>query len=389
MKEKKIVGFITSTDPNDKRSWSGIHYRMYQSLMNEFEEVYLFGPLPKGKVLKKTLRLLEKIHLKIFSKKYNTDHNIVSSKFYAHKIKTKLKRKKIDVLFAPASSTEIAYLKTSIPICYLSDTSFSQINEYYNSFSGISSLSIKESNRIEEKAITNSTTQVYSSHWAANHVLNHYTAESKNVHVVSFGANIDWVPNKSDIKKDFNSPINLLFLGVNWKRKGGDIALEAFNILTSKGYDITLTICGCVPPYEIKNPKITIIPFLNKNNSEEYNDFLKLLHQTHLLLVPTRADCTPIVFCEANAFAIPVITTDTGGVTSIIENNINGFALPFESKPINYADQIETLLNDRLKLKELSEQSRKKFEEELNWESWGKKMREIILLTINKNTFNK
>jgi len=384
MKEKITVGFITSTNPNDKRSWSGIHYRMYQSLLNEFEEVYIFGPIAKPKILHKTLKLLQKIHLRLFSKRYNYEHNILSSKFFAYKINAKLKNIKADVLFAPAASTEIAYLKTSIPIYYLSDTSFSQINEYYDSFSGISSLSIKESNWIEKKAITNSTIQIYSSDWAANHVINNYSADSKNVHVINFGANIDVAPDKINIKKDFNSTINLLFLGVNWKRKGGDIVLETFNILINKGYDITLTICGCIPSDEITNPKITVIPFLNKNNTEEYNYFLKLLNQTHLLFVPTRADCTPIVFCEANAFGIPVITTDTGGVSSIIKNNVNGFALPFESKAIKYADQIEILLNDRITLKELSEQSRQKFDEELNWNSWGKKMKEVILATINK-----
>lgn len=384
MKEKKIVGFITATDPNDKRSWSGIHYRMYESLLNEFDEVYLFGPIHKSNALKKTLNLLKKIHFKIFSKKYNTSHNIISSKFYAYKINAKLKNKKIDILFAPAASTEIAYLKTSIPICYLSDTSFGQINGYYEDFSGLSPLSIKESDWIEKKAITNSTTQVYSSNWAADYVINNYKADPTNVHTVNFGANIDLIPSEPTIKKEFNGTINLLFLGVDWKRKGGDITLDAFTILLNKGYDITLTICGCIPPVQITNSRIKTIPFLNKNNTEEYNHFLKILYQTHLLFVPTRADCTPIVFCEASAYGIPIITTNTGGISSIVENNRNGFALPFESKSIEYADQIEILLNDHEKLKELSIQSRKKFEEELNWNSWGKKMREILLLTMDK-----
>lgn len=358
---------------------------MYQSLLNEFDEVHLFGPITKNEAFEKKIRIVKRIHSKIFSKKYNSIHNILSSKFYASKINETLKAKKIDILFAPAASTEIAYLKTSIPICYLPDTSFGQINEYYGGFSGLSALSIKESNWIEKKAIANSATQVYSSNWAADYVIKNYKADRTNIYTVSFGANIDLIPDETAIKKDFNGPINLLFLGMDWKRKGGDIAIEAFTILLNKGYNITLTICGCVPPDQTTNPRIKIIPFLNKNNPEEYDDFLKLLYQTHLLFVPTRADCTPIVFCEASAYSIPVITTNTGGVSSIIENNINGFALPFESKPIEYADQIEVLLNDRIKLKELSMLSRQKFNEELNWNSWGKKMREILLLTIHKN----
>ena len=384
MKEKKTVGFITATNPKDKRSWSGTHNKMYESLLNEFDEVYLFGPIKKSRILSNTLRIFDGIQLKLFSKRYNKQHNIISSKFYAFKINAKLKNKKIDVLFAPAASTEIAYLKTSIPICYLSDTSFSQINDYYKSFSSISSLSIKESNLIEKKAITKSTTQVYSSNWAAEYVINNYNANKSNVFTVSFGANINFIPTESDIKKEFNKTINFLFLAADWERKGGDIVLEVFDILINKGYDITLSICGCNPPNQITNPKIKITPFLNKNRDEDNNYFFKILYQTHLMFIPTRADCTPIVFCEANAFGIPVITTNTGGVSSIIENDINGFTLPLKSKPIDYANQIQILLDNRKKMKELSVQSRKKFEEKLNWNSWGKKMREILLLTMAK-----
>ncbi|MEG0850178.1 MAG: hypothetical protein RSH24_09955, partial [Flavobacterium sp.] len=64
MKEKKIVGFITASDPNDKRSWSGIHYRMYKALLNEFDEVYVLGPMPKSSALNKTLKIFNKIHIK-------------------------------------------------------------------------------------------------------------------------------------------------------------------------------------------------------------------------------------------------------------------------------------------------------------------------------------
>jgi len=384
MKEKLTVGYITSTDPRDKRSWSGIHYKMYESLLNEFEEVYLFGPIKKKRILDKLLRMLNDIHLKVFSKKYNKHHNIISSKFFANKINSQLKKKKIDVLFVPASSTEIAFLNTSIPICYLSDTSFSQINEYYQMFSGFSSLSNKESNLIEQKAISNSQTQVYSSNWAAEYVINNYSAKKENIYIINFGANIDFVPRLSDINKDFNNTINFLFLGIDWKRKGGNIAVETFDILVNRGNDISLTICGCTPPNHISNPRIKVIPFLDKNKDDDNNEFLNLLYKTHLLFVPTRADCTPIVFCEANAFGIPVITTDTGGVTTIIKENINGFALPFDSKPIDYANQIQILLDDRTEIQKLSNQSRKLFDEELNWNTWGKKMREILLHTINK-----
>jgi len=385
MNKKIKVGYLTSSNPLDKRSWSGTHFKMYESLKNKFEEVYILGPLKKSIFLKVTLLVFSLTHFLVFFKKYKKNHSKLLSKYYAYKINRKFKNKKIDVIFAPAGSAEIAYLKTSIPICYLSDTSFGQITNYYSSFSNISRFSFKEANLIEQLAINNSFTQVYSSNWAADYVINNYNAVKEHVFTVNFGANIDFVPERILLEKDFNSTINLLFLGVNWKRKGGNIVLETFDILINKGYDVTLTICGCTPPNLIDNPNIKIIPFLDKNDSKAHDEFLNILYNTHLLFVPTRADCTPIVFCEANAFGIPVITTNTGGVEAIIKNDVNGYVLPLEATPNDYATKIQSLLDYRLILNSMAISSRKKFEKELNWHVWGEKMREILLLTAQRN----
>lgn len=390
MKEKLIVGYLTAQNPKDKRSWSGTHYNMYHSLLKEFDEVYLIGPINYNIAIKLVLLINTFIGYIFYFKKYDRSHSLLLSKFYASQIKKKIDNRKIDVIFAPVAATEIAYLKSSLPICYLSDSSFEQLANYYDRFSNIPSFSFKESNIIEKNALEKSVTHVYSSSWAAEYVINNYKVDKSSVFIVKFGANLDFIPQKANLNKQFNSTINFLFLGVDWERKGGEIVLETFRILINKGYDITLTICGCIPPYSLANDdKIKIVPFLDKNKSEEYQVLLKILDNTHLLFVPTRADCTPIVFCEANAFGIPVITTDTGGVSSLIENGVNGYALPFSSTPDDYATAVQSLLGNRKKLRNLALRSRKKFENELNWDIWGKKMREILRKTKYSNSKSK
>jgi len=61
---------------------------------------------------------------------------------------------------------------------------------------------------------------------------------------VEFGANI---PTPSDYKIDIQTDIcNLVFIGKNWQKKGGDKVLGAYRKLKSDGFRCTLTIIGSI-----------------------------------------------------------------------------------------------------------------------------------------------
>lgn len=383
MKSKVRVGFLTAKDPKDKTSWSGTMFRMFDALEKQYETVIPIGPVHKPIWLKVFLELINLSHRVFFQKRFNKQHNSFLSKYYAKRFTQLLAEEKVDVIFAAAASVEIAYLEAEVPICYLSDTSFGQINDYYEHYSSLSDRSRKESNLIESLAISKSKTAVYPSKWAADYVIKCYEIAKENVHVVKFGANLNSTPVPDDLKgKSFQGPIKILFLGVDWKRKGGDIVFESFLELLQKGYEVELTVCGCIPPVE--DPKMKVIPFLNKNLKEDNDTFIELLKTSHLLFVPTRAECLGIVFCEASAFAMPVITTDTGGVTSVVENGVNGYALPLQAQSEEYVKKIMELLDDRTLLEQLSVSSREKFDRELNWDVWGNSMVSVLEKTIDK-----
>jgi glycosyltransferase involved in cell wall biosynthesis len=110
-----------------------------------------------------------------------------------------------------------------------------------------------------------------------------------------------------------------------------------------------------------------------------------LYKRSHLFFLPTRAECFGIVFCEANSYGIPVISTDTGGVSSVIQNDINGYLLALSATHKDYYEEIVKLLINRNKLKEISISSREKYLRDLNWGIWGIQMKEIITATYNKS----
>ncbi len=373
------IGYLTAQDPTNKRSWSGTHYFMLQELEGRFGQVIILGPVKTKIWIKNTLIIFNGFHKLVFGKKFNRQHNNLLSIYYARQFRRKIRRSEIDILVAPAASTEIAHLKSQVPIIYISDTSFNQIKDYYETYSNFSAWSNKFSDRIEQKAILNSRALVYSSNWAADHARKHYKIGKIKVYVFPFGANIDKVSSRKDVPKEFTGTLNLLFLGRQWERKGGPLVVETVRKLNKAGYKVHLTICGCSPPIEIEEQFITVYKFLDKNKEDENDIFLKIMYGSHLLFLPTKADCTPIVFCEAAAFGLPVLSRDTGGVNSIIRQGENGILLPETAEAQDYYNVLVGLLENPEQLKEMSGRSRSLFETKLNWTIWGDSIEKVIL----------
>ncbi len=53
----------------------------------------------------------------------------------------------------------------------------------------------------------------------------------------------------------------------------------------------------------------------------------RLFAESHFLLLPSRADCAPVVIAEAGSFGVPVVASDVGGISTAVRNGINGYVL--------------------------------------------------------------
>jgi glycosyltransferase involved in cell wall biosynthesis len=346
---------------------------MYRSLSESFEVVEVAGPINQRIV--KPFGIINKIARLFFNKGYNHKNSIAVSYILSKIFQQRLKGKKYDYILAPAASSEIAFLNTNIPIIYYTDSSFGQLNEYYESFSNLFRFSAKESNFIEQKALLNATYIAYPSEWARKYVLKNYQLNALPK-VIPMGANIDeeqivYVP--KTIHKD--EEINILFLGVDWFRKGGEKVFDTFLLLSEK-YNVNLTVCGCIPP--VTHPKMKVIPFLNKNDASQMGSFTELFQHTHLLFLPSKAECFGIVFCEASAFGIPSITTNTGGIPNAVIDGENGYCLDVNATPSEYFNTISQLIENPSQYQSLSASSRALYLSTLNWNHWAHSIAELI-----------
>lgn len=362
------IAFLTATDPTDRKSWSGIHSCMFETLKSHFPNTVAVGPLEGGFALQKG-RFKSLFNKMLLHKRYDYSHSKSLSKHYAKLIEKKLKELQPDLIFSPTGSTLIAYLKTNIPIISLSDATVKTMIGYYEGYTNLTVASEKEAIDIERRNINNSSVCLYPSEWAANSAINDFGAHPEKIKIFPLGANFRKIPSANEL--NFDKPMDIvkfLFLGVEWERKGGKLVIETMKKLKENGIPSELTICGCTPTID-ENLEIKIIPFIDKNTPEGEKKIGELFQKSHYLFLPSKAECFGIVFCEASSFGIPSLTFNTGGIGGAIQDGINGY------KAKNYAPEefiswITDHKNNPNKYTSLAKSSRKLFDEKLNWNSW-------------------
>ena len=367
------IAFLTSTDPRNRRSWSGLHYMLAQTLQEHVGEVSYLGPVSLRYWFGLGDRLNKLVGWLSQGRRYHYSISVLTSKMYAAVFARKLKHGQYDLIFAPASYTEFAYLDTRLPIIYCCDSTITQLIDYYAGLSKLLLVSKRELAHIEQRAIDRADLLVYSSHWAADSAIHDFKAPANKVAVVPFGANFPVVPTRAEALHHPLQPgkCRLLFVGVEWARKGGAIAVATLVTLRALGVEAELTVCGCVPPAGVEHPDLTVIPFLDKNNPEQLSQLVALYRAADFFLLPTRAECAAIAFCEASSFGLPSFTTDTGGIADFVEDGINGYRLSLAAGGEEFAAAITKVLADPVRYQELRRTSRNLYEEKLNWDAWG------------------
>lgn len=373
------IAYLSVNDPLDKRSWSGTTYYIGQTLKKNVGEVDFLGPIEQPWLLDKLLRGVAKFTRIVFKKEYNTKYSLLLSWYTSRALKKKMKGREYDCVVAPAAATEFSYFDTHLPSIYISDTTFELISHYYTKdFGMISRFSKWEGGHLEKRSLRKASLIVYFSRWAERSAIEDYGIASEKIGVMPLGANMDHAPGREGMfEKEKNPVLTLLYLAVEWERKGGDIAYDALLHLHKMGMDARLIVCGCIPPENVRHPQLEIIPFLNKNIPQDHQRFIDLLSSSHFLLLPTRADCSLLVACESNAYGMPAITTATGGVTDIVKDGINGYCLPHKAGGEAYAEKIASIFNDKERYHRLIQSSRQRYEEHLNWDKWAEGFRKL------------
>lgn len=375
------IGFISYETPFDRSSFSGTLFYMFNALNAQpMHSVTAIGHAKSAgsfsqKIYPKLLRFCQ-LHLPKIAQKLVT----FKKNKYVKQVQHAVDSGKFDVFIAPVSSDIIAALRLEPnnaklqKIIFITDATPSYIAQEYQYSPN------PKSHAIEKSCIKKSFKSLYSSHFMANMARDEFKKIpqiEQKISVVRFGLNLDNPPQTITTKK-YPSTINLVFVGKEWERKGGAIAVATVNALNEKGVACHLTLIGCKPPQPLDSQLFTVIPFLNKNIECEQAQYQRIMSQAHFLLLPTRADCTPMVIAEANAFSCPALTSDVGGIPSLINNGENGFLLPLTATAADYANTIQNALINPEQYQQLCTSSFMFYQTHLTWKAWAKNLLEYV-----------
>jgi glycosyltransferase involved in cell wall biosynthesis len=213
----------------------------------------------------------------------------------------------------------------------------------------------------------------------ASSLINDCNVESSRIILAHGGIDLSlWKPteNKSNPK-----PI-LLFVGNNFKLKGGELLLELFRgdigdtcILRIVSNDDQLSKKALPPGVE-----------LIKGLRGETEALREIYRSSDLFVFPTTRDPMGLVLLEAAASGLPIIASDVAGQSDIVRDGLNGYLMPCQSSPSDWTGKILELLADRQRLIDLGRNSRTLAEERFSLSVFKEKLLEAFHGLPRENT---
>lgn len=196
------------------------------------------------------------------------------------------------------------------------------------------------------------------SRWAKQSAIDDYGVAPEKIVVNPPGVNLHfWKPVAAATTAD--QPLRVLFVGGDFRRKGGELLLEWYRTQQPERCELHLVTREPVPA----QPGVFVYPDMTPNSQE----LLQLYLQSDLFILPSLGECFGIATIEAMAAGLPVIASDVGATADIIEPGRNGYIVKAGSVP-DLSAAINAILGDPGLRRSMRVQSRQIAEERFDVE---------------------
>jgi glycosyltransferase involved in cell wall biosynthesis len=149
------------------------------------------------------------------------------------------------------------------------------------------------------------------SEWTRRSLIQDYGVDPDRVRVIAPGAawayfDIGARRSAWPIAEEATRPLRLLFVGGDFRRKGGPLLLECMRGPLAERCELHIVTQEAVPPQR----NVFVHSGLEANSPP----LLRLFAEADLFILPSMAECLAIVLMEATASGLPVISTDVGAL---------------------------------------------------------------------------
>jgi glycosyltransferase involved in cell wall biosynthesis len=195
-------------------------------------------------------------------------------------------------------------------------------------------------------------------------LISEYGCSPQKVKCVYAGSNVS-AEVSVNIENSRFSAKNILFVGVEWERKGGPVLLEAFRLLRRAHPEARLTIVGCSP--QISEPGVHI------EGRVPLADVPRYYRSASVFCLPTLNEPFGLVFLEAASFGLPVVATRIGAIPEIVMDGKSGYLVEPQNAP-ELAARLGELLRDPRRAEQFGACGRDWVSRRYAWEETGHRL---------------
>lgn len=224
---------------------------------------------------------------------------------------------------------------------------------------------------MEKSVYHNAVVNFTRTNYAAESIIQDYHCFPEKVICVYAGGNAG---TNFDVNKEKYRFKNILFVGVDWERKGGPELVEAFKRVLEIHSTAKLTIVGCSP--KLKIPNCNVVGKIALENINYYYE------SASVFCLPSRQEPAATVLLEAPTHELPVVTTNIGGSVDRVINGKTGYLVkPGDVEQLSKV--LIELLDNPDKCQIFGENGRHLILERYNWQKVGAEIAKNIMATIN------
>jgi glycosyltransferase involved in cell wall biosynthesis len=364
------IAYLCFRSPDDMSYWSSIPYWTVRKLRARGHKVtpYVFDK----RLLRAPLWPIEKA-LSAMGRIWMPERSALFAAALRTWIAATLPQDKHDLIFCE-SSIQAACTPPGKPVFFWTDAEIdTYLQTYWPAEKRARVVNLKSAMALEQRGFDRASAAFYASKWAIANVTERYEVPAEKLVLAPFAENmtIDITDEavQAAAQERGTARCDLLFIGVDWKRKGGDAALAIARGLNARGVSSTLHVVGCTEFAENDAPpEVRQHGFLNKSDPAELAKLERLFADCHFLVLASEAEALGIVLLEANAHGLPDIATRVGGIPTAVEDGVNGLLFDLGSDPDAVAGRVADLMAEPGRYLEMSRASRRRFVEEFSWD---------------------